>query len=369
MNLLRKSSMTLLGAVAAGLLAFACADADGIAADSSEINANAPVQRADSLVISAVYGGGGNGNSDESGDFVELFNPTKEAIDLAGYTLQTQPKGKKEYNKDRFSALKGNIEPGHYFLVGLSKDKTYGPKDAKKTPDLVLSGHDQDLIASAGSVAILKGEKLCASMQCDDSTDLVGYGAFDVDMNAIHLGESAPKATNKTEAVVRIKSGCVDSANNQADFESAPLAPRTSADKADCDEILAPAAEADAGTDAATPETDAAVNGDDAGETDAATEPTPPKDGGVDASKPPTPKDAGTGGDADEDEDEDQPKDLTPEPTGGKKKKSSANAPPQPIAASSPSCSTTSGPASSGGLAGLAGLGLALAALGRRRKN
>lgn len=368
MNLLRKSSMTLLGAVAAGLLAFACADSDGVAADSSEINGNAPVERATTLVISAVYGGGGGG-ADETGDFVELFNPTKEAIDLAAYSLQTQPKGKPGFNKDKFSTLKGKVEPGHYFLLGLGKtDKKYGP-DAKDA-DLVLTGHDQDLITTAGGVALVKGDKLCAGVgQCEDTTDLVGYGQFNADVAPMHTGEVAAAAKTKADSVVRIKSGCVDSANNKADFEVAPVSPRTSADSADCDKILAPVAqESDAGTDAApTPETDA---GGDA----AVDEPTEPSnDGGADSGPKPSKPDASTGGgsgggDADEDE-EDQPKDLTPEPTGGKKKKSSANAPPQPIAASSPSCSTTSGPASSGSLAGLAGLGLALAALGRRRKS
>lgn len=368
MNLLRKSSMTLLGAVAAGLLAFACADADGVAADSSEINAVA--KRADTLVISQVYGGGGNAQSDKSGDYVELFNPTNETIDLSGYALQTQPKGKPAFNQDKSSALKGKIEPGHYFLLGLSKDKKYGP--AGKSADLELTGHDQDLIATAGAVAIVNtkaGEKLCAA-SCDEITDQVGYGSFNDDVVALHILESAPKPPTKADAAFRVKSGCVDT-EKEVDFESLPLNPRTLADDpTDCAKILAPAAEQ---PDATAPETDGATNGEDAGDAAAEpTEPTEPKDAGVDSGpKPTNPKpDASapsTGGD--DEEEDDVPAAPTPEPTGGKKKKSSANAPPQPIAASSPSCSTTSGPASSGGLAGLAGLGLALAALGRRRKS
>jgi MYXO-CTERM domain-containing protein len=51
-----------------------------------------------------------------------------------------------------------------------------------------------------------------------------------------------------------------------------------------------------------------------------------------------------------------------------KKKTNVSNAAPQPLASSSSSCSTSSGPASAGGFAGLAGLGLALSALGRRRR-
>ena len=40
------------------------------------------------LVISEVYGGGGNASATYTHDFVELYNPTNAPISLAGMSLQ-----------------------------------------------------------------------------------------------------------------------------------------------------------------------------------------------------------------------------------------------------------------------------------------
>src|SRR3954471_11986431 len=41
-----------------------------------------------SLVISQVYGGGGNTNAPWRNDFIELFNPTTAPINVAGWSVQ-----------------------------------------------------------------------------------------------------------------------------------------------------------------------------------------------------------------------------------------------------------------------------------------
>jgi hypothetical protein len=40
------------------------------------------------LVISQVYGGGGNSGSTYKNDFIELFNPTSTTLTLTGYSVQ-----------------------------------------------------------------------------------------------------------------------------------------------------------------------------------------------------------------------------------------------------------------------------------------
>ena len=42
------------------------------------------------LVISEVYGGGGNSGATYTNDFIELYNPTASAVPLDGYTVQYQ---------------------------------------------------------------------------------------------------------------------------------------------------------------------------------------------------------------------------------------------------------------------------------------
>ena len=41
-----------------------------------------------SIVISQVYGGGGNSGATYTNDFVELFNAGSAAVDLSGFSLQ-----------------------------------------------------------------------------------------------------------------------------------------------------------------------------------------------------------------------------------------------------------------------------------------
>src|SRR5688500_2519719 len=40
------------------------------------------------LVISQVYGGGGNTNAPVTHDFVELFNPGTQQVDVSGWSVQ-----------------------------------------------------------------------------------------------------------------------------------------------------------------------------------------------------------------------------------------------------------------------------------------
>jgi hypothetical protein len=42
----------------------------------------------DHLVISQLYGGGGNSGATFSNDYIEIYNPTGTAFNLAGWSLQ-----------------------------------------------------------------------------------------------------------------------------------------------------------------------------------------------------------------------------------------------------------------------------------------
>ena len=66
------------------------------------------------VVINEVYGGGGNSGSKYSHDFVELYNPTDQDIDLTGWKLDQQSaKG----NRGAQVSLKGTVPAGGFFLI------------------------------------------------------------------------------------------------------------------------------------------------------------------------------------------------------------------------------------------------------------
>src|SRR5688572_8761763 len=69
-------------------------------------------------VISQVYGGGGNSGAIFSNDFIELFNPGPQAIDLNGFSIQYSSAAGTTWNS--ILTLSGIIPPQKYFLVQLA---------------------------------------------------------------------------------------------------------------------------------------------------------------------------------------------------------------------------------------------------------
>ncbi len=69
------------------------------------------------VVISQVYGGGGNAGATFRNDFVELFNRGGEAVSVNGWAVQYASATGTTWQT---AALTGTIEPGRYFLVQLA---------------------------------------------------------------------------------------------------------------------------------------------------------------------------------------------------------------------------------------------------------
>ena len=66
------------------------------------------------VVVSQVYGGGGNSGAPFTNDFIELYNRGSVAVDLTGWTVQYAPAAGTTWST---TALSGTIQPGKYFLV------------------------------------------------------------------------------------------------------------------------------------------------------------------------------------------------------------------------------------------------------------
>ncbi|MEX1277384.1 MAG: lamin tail domain-containing protein, partial [Bacteroidota bacterium] len=79
-------------------------------------------QQAAHVVISEVYGGGGNKGANYTHDFVELYNPTDSPLVMTNWSLQyqsaTAPVTAAFSQRVAFS---GTIQPKRYFLVRLAQ--------------------------------------------------------------------------------------------------------------------------------------------------------------------------------------------------------------------------------------------------------
>src|SRR5436190_12432519 len=67
------------------------------------------------VVISQVYGGGGNSGAPFRNDFVELFNRGASPVDLSGWSMQYASAASSTWGSK--TNLTGVIQPGRYYLV------------------------------------------------------------------------------------------------------------------------------------------------------------------------------------------------------------------------------------------------------------
>ncbi|HMO82442.1 MAG TPA: lamin tail domain-containing protein [Pyrinomonadaceae bacterium] len=183
---------------------------------SISLNIQAP-PGPETVVISQVYGGGGNAGTFYTNDFIELFNYGSSPVNLAGWSVQ--------YNSAAGSGtwqvtpLSGTIAPGGYILVQQAAGA--GGQEPLPTPDVIGS---IAMAAGAGKVA-LRSTATAATGACPlDWVDLVGYGAT---ATCSEGGQPTGNLSN-TAAALRKRGGCFDSNNNALDFTVGSPTPRNS---------------------------------------------------------------------------------------------------------------------------------------------
>ncbi len=181
------------------------------------------------VVISQVYGGGGNTGATYLNDFVELYNKGAAPVDLTGWAVQYASATGTSWNADVITA--GTIQPGGYFLIQLAGGAVGGPLP---TPDMVMPASGIiNMGAGAAKLALTNVSTPLASGTCvgavptDPSiVDFVGWGTT---ASCYEGSGSAPGVTGNTNALFRAGDGCTDTGNNASDFSVAPVMPRNSA--------------------------------------------------------------------------------------------------------------------------------------------
>ncbi|CTP90904.1 extracellular nuclease [Xanthomonas translucens pv. phlei] len=168
------------------------------------------------VVISQVYGGGGNSGATYKSDFVELHNNGNQAVSLAGWSLQYASSAGSSW---QVTTLAGSIAAGGYYLVkqadGSAGSTVLPAPDATGTT--AMSG-------TAGKIALSNAATALSGACPAGNVDFVGYGS-----SASCAEGSAPStAPSNTLAVLRGSGGCSDSDNN-ADFATAAPTARNSA--------------------------------------------------------------------------------------------------------------------------------------------
>ncbi len=196
---------------------------------------------AGNLVVSQVYGGGGNAGASYTHDYIEIFNRGNVSVPLNGMSVQyasSTGTGAFGANSGQLTELPSvALQPGQYLLIQEFSQAAVGAP--LPTAD-VVDATPINMSGTAGKVALVVdavtlgcngGSTPCSPSQLARIVDLVGYGAA----NFFEGAGPAPTQSN-TSAAARNGAGCDDSDNNSTDFSTlSPPGPRnTSSPLATC---------------------------------------------------------------------------------------------------------------------------------------
>lgn len=168
------------------------------------------------IVISQVFGGGGNAGAPFRNDFIEIFNAGNTTVNLSGWSVQYASATASTWSVTQLTAV--SLLPGQYYLIQESSGGSNGV--ALASPD--ASGTIA-MAAGSGKVALVKNIiALTGSCPSDPNiVDLLGYGS-----TANCFRGSSAVAPSNTNALLRAANGCANTSNNRTDFAVGPPNPR-----------------------------------------------------------------------------------------------------------------------------------------------
>jgi hypothetical protein len=170
------------------------------------------------VVISQVYGGGGNSGATFTNDFIELFNRGTVAQDLTGWSVQYASSTGTTWAVTNLTNV--TLAPGKYYLIQQAAGST--PSAALPTPDatgtLAMSGTNGKVLLANVTTA-----QTGANPTGSQIVDFVGFGSA----NAFE-GTAAVAVLSNSTAAIRLNAGCTDNNQNSTDFSTGTPTPRNS---------------------------------------------------------------------------------------------------------------------------------------------
>jgi uncharacterized protein (TIGR03437 family) len=169
------------------------------------------------VVISQIFGGGGNAGAPFRNDFIELFNAGNAPVSLNGWSVQYASATASTWSVTTLTSV--TLAPGQYYLVqessGGSNGVTLPAPDATGTIAMA---------AGSGKVVLVKqSTALTGTCPSDPNIlDLVGYG----NTANCFRGFGPAVAPSNTNSLLRAAAGCTDARNNVPDFALGPPNPR-----------------------------------------------------------------------------------------------------------------------------------------------
>lgn len=172
------------------------------------------------VVVSQVYGGGGNSGATLRNDFIELKNISTAAVAVGGWSVQyTSATGSGTWQLTPIPAGT-TIPAGGYLLIQQAQGASGSV--SLPTPDVIGT---IPMASGSGKVALV-GNATALTGACPLGTPVVDFAGY----GTANCSEGAPTAAlSNSTAAVRGSDGCTDTNNNASDFSVLAPAPRNSA--------------------------------------------------------------------------------------------------------------------------------------------
>jgi DNA/RNA endonuclease G (NUC1) len=166
------------------------------------------------VVISQVYGGGGNNGSTLTNDYIELINHSSSPVNLSGWSVQAFVSTTGTWQITPLTSV--SLLPGQYYLIQESQGA--GGTDPLPTPD----AFGTIPVSSTSTKVALVNNTTLITAACPNAgiVDLVGYGPTD----CFEGSGTAPLLSNTT-AAIRLNGGCFDTNDNSVDFVTGAPSP------------------------------------------------------------------------------------------------------------------------------------------------
>ncbi|HEU4732240.1 MAG TPA: Ig-like domain-containing protein [Kofleriaceae bacterium] len=181
---------------------------------------------ASGLVISQVYGGGGNSGAPLKNDFIELHNGGSTPFDLTGTAVQYAAAGQGTWQVTVLPSV--TIPPGGYFLIQENSNNATGAP--LPTPDVIAPNGGIAMGSQSGKVALTSSTTLLTG-NCPVTgsvIDFVGYGIAPTLAGGCFEGVAGTAPTANDKSAQRAGAGCTDTNSNSLDFTIAAPVPRNS---------------------------------------------------------------------------------------------------------------------------------------------
>jgi hypothetical protein len=187
------------------------ATTQNVAVSGTGYDPNAP-----KVVISQVYGGGGNSGATYQNDYVELFNAGLTGQNLNGWSVQQASATGSTWAVINLTNV--TLNPGQYYLIKMATGGAVGI--ALPTPD--VTNTTPNIGVGGGKIALVNNNtQLTGTCPTVGIVDFIGFS------NTANCYETAyGPAHTSTTATIRISGGCSDTDNNSSDFVSGTPNPR-----------------------------------------------------------------------------------------------------------------------------------------------